>query len=408
MKSRLSPLVRGALRFARGRHRGQRRKGDGRPFITHPMAVARLLEQWKMPQEVVAAGLLHDVLEDTDATAGELKARFGPGVTRLVRAVTDLPKRHSWEKRKAAYLARLRLAPREALAVSCADKIHNTLSLIEAYEQEGASIFARFRRPPAKKLAYHRQVERLIRRRWPACPGLPALARAAGRLEIIVKKNRNLSAHREIEVKYRVSRRPAWEALGRVRSLGPFRLKRRARQMQRNDYLDTRDLRLRRAGAALKVRRTGRRAEVTFKRHLRFREGQTAERVEVTVPVPVSRLTAFLRNPPAGCEPVRCARRLAGRAALKPVVTVLTDRRKGLFARGRQRLELALDEVRVTRGERFLSAHREAELENFTASRAGFLAARRALERAAGPGLRASRVSKYEAALRSLAKVRSG
>ncbi|MDP8967001.1 MAG: HD domain-containing protein [Actinomycetota bacterium] len=78
-----------ALQFAVRVHAGQRRQSDGAPFIKHPLEVARLLRDAGCPEAVVAAGLLHDVLDATDVGAPELSARFGADVAALVEAVTD-------------------------------------------------------------------------------------------------------------------------------------------------------------------------------------------------------------------------------------------------------------------------------------------------------------------------------
>src|ERR671916_3348413 len=98
-----SPLTRAALAFAEGHHSGQTRVVDGEiPLVTHPVEVACLLHEAGYPDDVVAAGVLHDVLEDTDAEHGELEARFGRGVADLVDAVSDDPSIEDHGERKAA------------------------------------------------------------------------------------------------------------------------------------------------------------------------------------------------------------------------------------------------------------------------------------------------------------------
>jgi (p)ppGpp synthase/HD superfamily hydrolase len=97
-----SPLTRDALDFANQRHAGQTRDIDGLPFVTHPMEVAYLLHDAGYEDEVVAAGVLHDVLEDTDADHDELADRFGQRVADLVEAVTDDPSIEAWLARAPA------------------------------------------------------------------------------------------------------------------------------------------------------------------------------------------------------------------------------------------------------------------------------------------------------------------
>lgn len=78
-----------ALAFAVHAHAGQRRESDGDPFIKHPLEVARLLRDAGCEEPVVAAGLLHDTVEDGEIDVAELSARFGDDVAALVDAVTD-------------------------------------------------------------------------------------------------------------------------------------------------------------------------------------------------------------------------------------------------------------------------------------------------------------------------------
>ena len=84
-------LVCDAFTFAYALHRGQRR-ASGEPYIAHPVAVAGLLRELGGSPAMIAAGFLHDVIEDTDVTAEEIEQRFGPEVRRLVEAVTKLSK----------------------------------------------------------------------------------------------------------------------------------------------------------------------------------------------------------------------------------------------------------------------------------------------------------------------------
>src|SRR5918999_5271457 len=85
------PLTAAALAFATERHSGQVRDGDEAPFVLHPLEVASLLRAAGYRDEVVTAGVLHDVLEETSTDAGELEQRFGTEVAALVLAVTENP-----------------------------------------------------------------------------------------------------------------------------------------------------------------------------------------------------------------------------------------------------------------------------------------------------------------------------
>jgi hypothetical protein len=117
------PLTREALEFARERHAGQRRVADDASFVLHPLEVASLLDRSNYPDFVVAAAVLHDVLEDTDAERSELDERFGQSVGDLVAAVTDDPSIEDEDERKEELRERIRRAGGYPAAVYAADKV---------------------------------------------------------------------------------------------------------------------------------------------------------------------------------------------------------------------------------------------------------------------------------------------
>jgi (p)ppGpp synthase/HD superfamily hydrolase len=124
-----SPLTRDALAFAGARHAGQTREIDDLPFVTHPVEVACLLHEAGYSDEVVAAGVLHDVLEDTDAERGDLEQRFGGRVAELVAAVSDDPSIEDGAARKAALRKQVAEAGECAAVVFAADKVSKAREL---------------------------------------------------------------------------------------------------------------------------------------------------------------------------------------------------------------------------------------------------------------------------------------
>jgi (p)ppGpp synthase/HD superfamily hydrolase len=124
-----SPLTRDALAFADQRHAGQTRDLDDLPFVTHPLEVACLLHEAGYQDEVVAAGVLHDVLEDTDAVRSDLESRFGIRVAELVEAVTDDPTIDDDAERKAALRRQVAHAGECAAVVFAADKVSKAREL---------------------------------------------------------------------------------------------------------------------------------------------------------------------------------------------------------------------------------------------------------------------------------------
>ena len=101
-----------AFGFAAARHAGQYREIDGAPFIVHPIEVGRLLRGDGQSDHVVAAGLLHDVLEKTATPTLELELEFGTGIAELVAAVSDDPSIEEYEERKRELRDRVGMPPR--------------------------------------------------------------------------------------------------------------------------------------------------------------------------------------------------------------------------------------------------------------------------------------------------------
>jgi (p)ppGpp synthase/HD superfamily hydrolase len=117
------PLTEAAVDWAVERHAGQRREADGAAFVMHPMEVAALVNSSHYPDHVVAAAVLHDLLENTDATVEQIESRFGSEVAELVETVSDDPNLSDEEERKADLRERVRRAGGYAAVVYTADKV---------------------------------------------------------------------------------------------------------------------------------------------------------------------------------------------------------------------------------------------------------------------------------------------
>jgi (p)ppGpp synthase/HD superfamily hydrolase len=136
-----SDLVRDALDTARRAHAGQLRRGsDGHPFIDHPVAVAEILVKHRFPDEVLAAALLHDVVEKSEIELPELREHFGETVAGLVEAMTEDETIASYEDRKDEHRHRVAIADPAALAIFAADKQTNVAMLREAYALIGEGV----------------------------------------------------------------------------------------------------------------------------------------------------------------------------------------------------------------------------------------------------------------------------
>ena len=104
-------------------HADQRRDVDQAPFVLHPLEVAALLNGRDFSDEVVTAGVLHDVVENTSVTVDDIERRFGVRVAALVAAVSDNPAIKDYGARKAALRDQVAAAGAGACAVYAADKV---------------------------------------------------------------------------------------------------------------------------------------------------------------------------------------------------------------------------------------------------------------------------------------------
>jgi (p)ppGpp synthase/HD superfamily hydrolase len=154
-----------AIEFAAHAHRGQYRKRSRIPYIIHPLNVARILIDCGASDEMVIAGVLHDVVEDSQVALADLRAQFGEAVALLVNALTE-PNHHGpWEKRKQATLDFLENAPQEVLLLELADKLDNVRWIRHDLEREGPDVWTRFTHGRDQQKWYHQKLAALFLRR---------------------------------------------------------------------------------------------------------------------------------------------------------------------------------------------------------------------------------------------------
>jgi (p)ppGpp synthase/HD superfamily hydrolase len=170
------PLVRAALERARSAHAGQIRNGSGGlPYVEHPVAVAARLDEHGYGEEVLAAALLHDVIEDSETTLDELRQQFGGEVAGLVGALTDDETIDPYRERKAEHRERVRAASAGAHAIYGSDKLTNVAALRQAYEDEGDAVREEFRVPIELKTEVWEADLELLREKAPDLPFLDEL-----------------------------------------------------------------------------------------------------------------------------------------------------------------------------------------------------------------------------------------
>ncbi|HOX22566.1 MAG TPA: HD domain-containing protein [Elusimicrobiales bacterium] len=146
-----------AFYYALRAHESQFRKGTGRPYIEHPLRVAAVLMELGAATEVVTAGFLHDVIEDTGKGQAEIKALFGTRVAALVGSVSE-DKHLSWEERKRRTVAFIKRARPQAVLLEFADKLDNLRSIRADYERSGEEMWGRFQRPIEAQEWYYRSL----------------------------------------------------------------------------------------------------------------------------------------------------------------------------------------------------------------------------------------------------------
>ena len=127
-----------AIDFATEKHTGQKRK-SGEPYIMHPLAVTAILIDWGMDIDTVLAGVLHDTVEDTEASLRDIEALFGRDVAFLVDGVTKVSKARSGMRDLSSYLpatkdnlTKLLIAVGQdirVIIIKLADRLHNMQTL---------------------------------------------------------------------------------------------------------------------------------------------------------------------------------------------------------------------------------------------------------------------------------------
>lgn len=156
-----------AFEIAYTAHKGQKRKGTDIEYIVHPLDVASILLKNNEPEDLVVAGLLHDVVEDTKVGLAEIKKQFGTRVANLVKGATEpkklkkgikLDEKKTWEQRKRHTISFIKNASRDMKILSCADKLSNIQSMIYEHAKVGERLWEKFNAPKEKQEWYYRSM----------------------------------------------------------------------------------------------------------------------------------------------------------------------------------------------------------------------------------------------------------
>ena len=114
---------------------------------------------------VVAASLVHDVLEDSKISKEEIRNELGEEVINIVTSVTE-DKNLAWEERKRRYVEKVKRGKESVKAVSIADKIHNMESLLRAYNEQGEVLWDKFNQGKEKKLWFEKEMLNVFKQTW--------------------------------------------------------------------------------------------------------------------------------------------------------------------------------------------------------------------------------------------------
>ena len=164
------PLYEKAVIFAATAHQGAHRKGSRIPYLSHPIEAAAIVSELTDDEELIAAAVLHDVVEDTSVTLEELEPYFGSRIATYVGYETedkrrDLPAEETWLVRKKEMLTFLReKADRNARMLALADKLSNLRALDRDVISIGDRVWERFHQKDKKMHGWlYRQTAEALR-----------------------------------------------------------------------------------------------------------------------------------------------------------------------------------------------------------------------------------------------------
>ena len=149
-----------AIVFAVKAHAGTERRGKGFPYIVHPMEAVEIVATMTTDQELLAAAVLHDTVEDTSVTLDDIRREFGDRVAKLVEEESDVfmdgvNEADSWHERKQAAIDRLSRASRDAKMVALGDKLSNARIIYRDFVQKGDKLWSIFHVTDIKEHEWH-------------------------------------------------------------------------------------------------------------------------------------------------------------------------------------------------------------------------------------------------------------
>ena len=158
-----------AIVFAVNAHSGAKRKGSDMPYILHPLEVMTIVASMTDDEDVMAAAVLHDTVEDTPITLNDITAKFGIRIADLVEYESenkreDEPPEKTWKIRKQESIDHLRTASREAKMICLGDKLSNLRQIERNHAVSGEAIWEKFNQKDSKQhLWYYSSLFEIIK-----------------------------------------------------------------------------------------------------------------------------------------------------------------------------------------------------------------------------------------------------
>lgn len=193
-----TPRLDSAIRKAARAHEKakQHRKGTDIPYIIHPFGVMIIASNATDDEDILIACLMHDILEDVDASIyskEQMREDFGGKVVSIVKDVTKGGSIEDWHERSKAYLNHLQNeSSDEAVIVSASDKIHNLQSILTDYKIVGESLWQRFSTKSSDdQLWWYKEILEIVQNRQPGIS-------LAEELEALVTELSQIVEHRKL------------------------------------------------------------------------------------------------------------------------------------------------------------------------------------------------------------------
>lgn len=187
-------IISRAIIFAAKAHDGMRRKQTATPYILHPVEAAAIAGSLTDDQEVMAAAVLHDVVEDTSITIEEIEAEFGKRVADLVASESEdkregEPPSETWQIRKEEAVQFLRNTDNKDIKILyLGDKLANMRSIYKDWAEAGDSVWERFNQ---KEKSHHAWYYRSVAEAMPELKETPAWKEYDKLIKIVFEEGEN-------------------------------------------------------------------------------------------------------------------------------------------------------------------------------------------------------------------------